>query len=75
MTFPIRCFTCNKCIGQYEKKYIEMTEKGITNEEIFKHFNISRYCCRRMFLGYVNIDDQILFFKRTEFDGSKEKKS
>ena len=39
MTFPIRCFTCNKCIGQYEEKYNNMVEKGVPKNEIFKILN------------------------------------
>ena len=73
MTFPVRCFTCNKCIGQYEQKYNQMLEKGITNEEIFKSFNISRYCCRRMFLGHVNINDKVLLFQKQELDTCEQK--
>jgi DNA-directed RNA polymerase subunit N (RpoN/RPB10) len=60
MAFPVRCFTCNKVIGQYEERYTEMVEKGIDNIEIFKTLKIERYCCRRMFLGHVDLITQLL---------------
>ena len=59
--FPVRCFTCNKVIGnklrEYEKK-IKTTKKKKQN--ILASMGIHRYCCRRMFLGYVDFDDKLL---------------
>jgi len=61
--FPIRCFSCNKPIAQYEQKYIIMTEQQCTSKkDALDKLNIKRYCCRRMFLGHVNISEQILMF-------------
>jgi len=73
MTFPIRCFTCNKCIGQYEEKYNIMVENGVPKNEIFKILNLSRYCCRRMFLGYINVNDQVLLFPKYDTDIYEQK--
>jgi DNA-directed RNA polymerase subunit N (RpoN/RPB10) len=74
MTFPIRCFTCNKCIGQYEEKYNNMVENGIPKNEIFKSLNLYRYCCRRMFLGHKNVNDQVLLFpKHINYDYEQKK--
>jgi len=64
MSLPVRCFTCNKVIGQYEQKFSDQLELGIPINDILNSFNLSRYCCKRMFLGYVPvIDKQILFPK------------
>ena len=64
MTFPVRCISCNKCIGQYERKYEEMVEKKMDKKDILDQLKITRYCCRRMFLGHVNIIDQLLLFPK-----------
>mgnify|MGYP002129022981 CR=1 FL=1 len=60
MSFPIRCFTCNKIIGRFEEKYNNLIESGLSNKDALDTIGMTRYCCRRMFLGYVNVIDQLL---------------
>ena len=74
MSLPVRCFTCGKVIGIYEEKFEKMLSEGIEMKEIFKSLRLERYCCRRMFLGYVNIVDQLLPFSNT-LDKSSEQNS
>lgn len=51
MSLPIRCFTCNKVISQYENSYIDHTLKQQQDPiEFFNKHDIKRYCCRRMFM-------------------------
>jgi DNA-directed RNA polymerase subunit N len=64
MSFPIRCFTCNKIIGAYEQRYNKMIEEGNNPKIVFEKLGINRYCCRRMFLGHVNIGDKIMSFPK-----------
>jgi DNA-directed RNA polymerase subunit N len=64
MIIPVRCFTCNKVIAnkwlEYKKKLEENNIKDNDNqEEIFKELEIHRYCCKRMFLGHVDMMDKI----------------
>jgi len=74
MSLPIRCFTCNKVIGQYEQKFENMLEQGIHINTILNSFNLSRYCCRRMFLGHVPVLDKQLSFPK-DIENYSEKKS
>jgi DNA-directed RNA polymerase subunit N (RpoN/RPB10) len=74
MSLPIRCFTCNKVIGQYEQKFENMLEQGININTILNSFNLSRYCCRRMFLGHVPVLDKQLSFPK-DIENYSEKKS
>jgi DNA-directed RNA polymerase subunit N (RpoN/RPB10) len=55
--FPMRCFTCNKVIANLEKKWNEMKEerKTLTMKD-FNELGITRYCCVRMFMGYVPLN-------------------
>ena len=52
--FPIRCLTCNKPII----KTVEFLECSKNNNEVQlfldKH-NIKRYCCRRIYISYVEV--------------------
>ena len=70
MTFPIRCMTCGKVIGDLWNKYKTETEK-ITNQDdvinisakkivktekgkILDSLGLKRYCCRIPFLTQPN---------------------
>ena len=74
MSFPIACFSCNKRIGSLEEKYFSMLEEGETPEKIFKTLNISRYCCKRMFLGYVDVYSKLLLVPN-DIDSKNESQS
>ena len=56
MLFPVRCFSCNKVIGNKIDLY-EKLQNQMDNNYIFEHLGIKRYCCKRMFLGHI--DDKI----------------
>lgn len=64
MSLPPRCFTCGKVIGQYEETFKTSLSQSIPVKEILDTFGLQRYCCRRMFLGYVDIIDQLLLFPK-----------
>lgn len=60
MIFPIRCFTCNKLIGNKWQEYEMRTNKGEEIKKVLDSMGMNRYCCRRMFLGHVELIDRIL---------------
>ena len=59
MMFPVRCFSCGKVIGQYWEEYNERLKKGEDPLKIMEDLGIDRYCCRRMFLEFVEYIDEI----------------
>jgi DNA-directed RNA polymerase subunit N len=73
MSFPVRCFTCNKVIGGYEQKYETELANGSNPKQILDNLGILRYCCRRMFLGHVNLIDQLILYSDVK-DKSHETK-
>ena len=62
MSFPIRCFSCAKCIGNKWDTYKSHLESGMNSSDSFKNMGISRYCCKRMFLGHVDIEEKLLTY-------------
>jgi DNA-directed RNA polymerase subunit N len=62
--FPIRCFTCGKVIGDKEEKFNKMVEEKIEMKTILDDLKLTRFCCRRMFLGYQNLEDKINMFSK-----------
>lgn len=58
MTFkmlPIRCFTCNKVIGRYDEQFEICKQKGEDLASFFDTFNITRYCCKKIFMTHIDI--------------------
>lgn len=53
--FPIRCLSCGKLIGHMWEEYISMIKMGY-KDEVFEQLGIKRYCCKRIFIGHVDIN-------------------
>ncbi|MBS3069940.1 DNA-directed RNA polymerase subunit N [Candidatus Micrarchaeota archaeon] len=64
MLVPVRCFTCGKPVGEYWESFEERTSKGEDAGEVLTELGFNRYCCRRMFLGHVDLIDEILPYQR-----------
>ena len=58
MIIPIRCFTCGKVCADKWESYIELLKKGSTEAEALDKLGFKRYCCRRMILTHVDIDQK-----------------
>jgi DNA-directed RNA polymerase I, II, and III subunit RPABC5 len=70
---PIRCFSCNKIIANKWEKYVSLLESGMTPVDAFKILNVVRYCCKRMFLGHVEIIDKLLLYSKNKDNEYVEK--
>lgn len=53
---PVRCFTCNKVIGNLWEKFLEQIQNGTTEEVALNNLGLRRWCCRRMLIAYVELD-------------------
>jgi DNA-directed RNA polymerase I, II, and III subunit RPABC5 len=70
---PIRCFTCNKIIGNKWETYKTHLESGMSTSDAFVEIGLRRYCCKRMFLGHVEIIDKLLLYSQNKDNDSNEK--
>ena len=52
---PVRCYTCNSVIAHRHAEYVARTSSGETRADALAAIGIARLCCRRMFLGYVDL--------------------
>lgn len=56
---PVRCFTCNKIIGQYQDAFdvflSQHSKRTIPYQEFFQTHDIKRYCCRKIFVTHIDI--------------------
>ncbi|KAH9411297.1 RNA polymerase [Ordospora pajunii] len=62
MIIPIRCFTCGKEISSKWESYQDLLKMNKTEAEALDELEMKRICCRRMFLGHVEIVDKLLEF-------------
>ncbi len=72
MIIPVRCFTCNKIIGNKWEKYNSILKSGETSNVAFEELRLRRYCCKRMFLGHVEIIDKLLLHSKDKNNNSNE---
>ena len=65
MIIPVRCFTCNKIVGNKWELYLKMQETCKDNDVILDNLGLKRYCCRRMLLTHVEVIDNLLSYSTT----------
>lgn len=66
MIIPVRCFTCNKEISSKYDEYLNLRTKGFSAADALDKTGMTRICCRRMYLGHVEIAEQFLNFENVE---------
>lgn len=64
MEFPVRCFTCGRPIAQDYENYKKLLKEGKSPAEALDILGIKRYCCRRMFISYVDLTNVVSRYKR-----------
>ena len=64
MLFPVRCFTCGKLIGHLWEEYARRVKAGENPGKVLDELGVKRYCCRRMFIGHVDLVDQIIKYSK-----------
>jgi DNA-directed RNA polymerase I, II, and III subunit RPABC5 len=62
MIIPVRCYSCNKIIANKWELFKSKIEEGVSQEESFKLVGLKRYCCKRMFLGHIDLIDKLLIY-------------
>lgn len=60
MIIPIKCFTCNKIVGNKWEPYNLLIENGYESNAALDELKLNRYCCRRMILTHIELIDKLL---------------
>lgn len=61
---PIRCFSCGRPIAHLWAQFKQRTAKGEEPGKVLDSLGIERYCCRAMFLGQVDLIEEVSKFKK-----------
>jgi len=64
MIIPIRCFTCGKVIADKWEPFDQRTKAGENPKAVLDDLGLTRYCCRRMILTYINLINDISKFRQ-----------
>jgi len=64
MMIPIRCMSCGKPVGHLWEEYKKRISKGEDRKKVLDELGLERYCCRALFLGHVDLIDDIAKFKK-----------
>ena len=59
---PVRCWSCGKVIAHVYEQYKRAVDGGEDAQITLDDLGIKRYCCRRMFVGHVDLIDDIAPF-------------
>ena len=59
---PVRCWSCGKVIAHVYEQYKQAVDGGEDPQSTLDGLGIKRYCCRRMFVGQVDLIDDIAPF-------------
>lgn len=62
--FPVRCFTCGKVIGHLWEDYQKRVSSGEDPRQVLDSLDITRICCRRMFISHVDYMDELLSYSK-----------
>ncbi len=65
MIIPVRCISCGKPVGHLWEQYKERVEKGEDRKKVLDDLGVTRYCCRALFLGHVDLMDTVAKFKKS----------
>jgi DNA-directed RNA polymerases I, II, and III subunit RPABC5 len=74
MEYPIRCFSCNKILGNKYEKYNELIESGKTVKEALDTLAIIRPCCRKIVMCSVNLSEKIDKYRNCKIGLREEEK-
>jgi DNA-directed RNA polymerase subunit N len=64
MIVPIRCFSCGAPIAQKWEEFKSRVEKGEDPKKVLDELGLKRYCCRSMFLGQVDLYEDIAPYRK-----------
>ncbi|MEM1557147.1 MAG: DNA-directed RNA polymerase subunit N [Thermoproteota archaeon] len=71
MMFPVRCFTCGKVIGHLWEEYCKRVAAGEEPKKVLDSMNVTRICCRRIFVSHVDYIDELIAYSGGVFLGEE----
>jgi DNA-directed RNA polymerase subunit N len=64
MIIPMRCWSCAKPVSHLWESFKERVANGEERKKVLDDLGLTRYCCRALFLGHVDLLDISAEFKK-----------
>ena len=55
MIIPIRCFSCGAVIAHKWEEFQQLKAAGVEVADALDEVGMKRYCCRRMYVGHIDL--------------------
>jgi len=62
MIIPVRCWSCGKVIAHKYQEFRQAIDDGQDAGQVLNDLGFERYCCRRMFIGHIDLIDEVAPF-------------
>ena len=59
MLIPVRCWSCGKVVAQLYDQFKNAVDTGEDPQKVLDNLGLERYCCRRMYVGHIELIDEI----------------
>ena len=59
MLIPVRCWSCGKVVAHLYDQFKNAVDTGEDPSKVLDDLGIERYCCRRMYVGHIELIDEI----------------
>ena len=59
MLIPVRCWSCGKVVAHLYDQFKNAVDIGEDPSKVLDDIGLERYCCRRMYVGHIELIDEV----------------
>lgn len=59
MLIPVRCWSCGKVVAHLYDQFKNAVDTGENPSKVLDDLGLERYCCRRMYVGHIELIDEV----------------
>jgi DNA-directed RNA polymerase subunit N len=59
MLIPVRCWSCGKVVAHLYDQFKNAVDTGDDPSKVLDDIGLERYCCRRMYVGHIELIDEV----------------
>ena len=59
MLIPVRCWSCGKVVAHVYDQFKNAVDTGEDASKVLADLGLERYCCRRMYVGHIELIDEV----------------
>ena len=59
MLIPVRCWSCGKVVAHLYDQFKNAVDTGEDPSKVLDDIGLERYCCRRIYVGHIELIDEV----------------